>query len=1372
MRSRNRYGRRRHGLLAESLESRRLLTRAIDVDRDGDVDAYYQGTWFENVDGRGNLVAHQFTDRKGVSSEAADLDGDGDLDFITNEPAWYENLDGRGKSFAVHSFDGDPLPATRMKLFDVGGDGDLDVILFQGSDVVWYEQTPGAERFTHHTLDLNGVAGTLSDVTDADLDGDLDLLTFVAGTPDDQSNKVVLLTTEEDGSYRSTILAQDDPFWGQHFLGDGEFIDIDGDGFDDIVRKEFYDGIFYLLMRNGAESQLKFETPQYMVGVSGFFEVGYLLGFVDVDGDGDLDAVGESSFQPIVYVATLNAGKYTAFTAVATLDYPTTQNYSFDAVADLNGDGNLDVIAHEFNDELPVWFDGATGLVHINKLPAALQPGDANLDSYVDEADLILVAQAGKYQTAAGWSEGDWDGAPGGFFESPPTGDGLFNDSDLQQLLATGLYRAGSYTDVGLNRATGLTALGRRIHDTDVTFDYDSATGIVTLASSTPLTALLIRSASGMWTGQQTMPLDGPFDVASPSEIFRFDLAGFEAGNLGAILPPGMGWRQLMNDVKIDGARAAGGELGTVRLTCSNCGLDVDSLTNAIDQQINSREYDWDLDGRTDANDLRYLVQNVFQSSIGDANLDGIFNSSDLVQVLAAGEYEDTVENNSTWDRGDWNGDREFNTADLVFAFAYGHFADIPIPPVTPTSGPVEFSLHEVSEFCKCYVAVDTVADLDGDGDDDLLLFSFIEENVTWAENLNGEGLFGAPRLIGELAGIAVITADVDGDGDVDVIGATPSVGTGQIVWYENLGGGQFVPQAHMISTSDGAVVLSMGDVDQDGDFDLLAASGVFQQTGRIVWFENVSPQGTFVRRDVLSTHPASYGVQWADMDHDGDLDVFAGHSDNEFEWFENVDGRGQFVARPSTPSFATAVYRLADIDGDGDLDVLASGPATTSIRWYRNEGENFTEFAVPFETNDTVFSGALGDLDGDGDPDIVLQSKPAVWIENTDGLGAFTEVHSINPNVEMLGSVPVDVDRDGDLDLLTGEDWFENVDGQGTFIFGETIAQRSVDPRRLQAVDLDGDADLDILGGQWYVNRYGDAEFEARPVERWTDSFAGLTTNVTTTYAVDLDADGDEDLLVHSQSELFWRENENGEGYFGPAQKIYTSETYNRVEVAVAVDMDGDGDLDVVASFESHVSWFENLNGLGQFRVSDERFLDSLGTATLQLADLDGDQLDDLILSQGWHRQLPSGGFGPLQDFQVASSDALVYAFDLDGDQDLDILWGRAGEIKWIENLDGNATWGVPVRLVGTEAFSLSSLSAGDLDGDGDLEILFSDWGGQVGWFDHLDGQVAFGAMNLLIDADRAYSVLATDVDLDGDVDVLVGNEGGILHFENLRGR
>ena len=78
--------------------------------------------------------------------------------------------------------------------------------------------------------------------------------------------------------------------------------------------------------------------------------------------------------------------------------------------------------------------------------------------------------------------------------------------------------------------------------------------------------------------------------------------------------------------------------------------------------------------------DLDYWVHKARQTFFGDANLDGEFNSADLTTVFLAGEYEDAIEENSTWEEGDWNADRDFTSKDMVMAFLDGGYEQGPRP--------------------------------------------------------------------------------------------------------------------------------------------------------------------------------------------------------------------------------------------------------------------------------------------------------------------------------------------------------------------------------------------------------------------------------------------------------------------------------------------------------------------------------------------------------------------------------------------------------------------------------------------------------------------------------------------------------------------
>ena len=84
--------------------------------------------------------------------------------------------------------------------------------------------------------------------------------------------------------------------------------------------------------------------------------------------------------------------------------------------------------------------------------------------------------------------------------------------------------------------------------------------------------------------------------------------------------------------------------------------------------------YDHNRDGVVNHTDVEYLVFDILQTTLGDANLDGIFNSNDFIYVFQIGEYEDAIPNNSGWADGDWNCDREFTSEDIVAAFQLGGY--------------------------------------------------------------------------------------------------------------------------------------------------------------------------------------------------------------------------------------------------------------------------------------------------------------------------------------------------------------------------------------------------------------------------------------------------------------------------------------------------------------------------------------------------------------------------------------------------------------------------------------------------------------------------------------------------------------------------
>lgn len=85
-------------------------------------------------------------------------------------------------------------------------------------------------------------------------------------------------------------------------------------------------------------------------------------------------------------------------------------------------------------------------------------------------------------------------------------------------------------------------------------------------------------------------------------------------------------------------------------------------------------QFDLNRDGVVTTDDRLEWVHGIANTWLGDATLDGLFNSADLVHVLQVGQFEDAFASNSGWASGDWNGDRDFTSGDLVLAFQEGGY--------------------------------------------------------------------------------------------------------------------------------------------------------------------------------------------------------------------------------------------------------------------------------------------------------------------------------------------------------------------------------------------------------------------------------------------------------------------------------------------------------------------------------------------------------------------------------------------------------------------------------------------------------------------------------------------------------------------------
>ncbi len=108
---------------------------------------------------------------------------------------------------------------------------------------------------------------------------------------------------------------------------------------------------------------------------------------------------------------------------------------------------------------------------------------------------------------------------------------------------------------------------------------------------------------------------------------------------------------------------------------------DLSILTSAIKNGPAKNQYDVNFDLAVNFNDVLSWIKCSKGTCIGDANLDGVFDSGDLVQLFQSGLYENNAD--ATWMQGDWNGDCRFDSSDLLVAFQEGCY-EAASPPAQP----------------------------------------------------------------------------------------------------------------------------------------------------------------------------------------------------------------------------------------------------------------------------------------------------------------------------------------------------------------------------------------------------------------------------------------------------------------------------------------------------------------------------------------------------------------------------------------------------------------------------------------------------------------------------------------------------------------
>jgi hypothetical protein len=221
-------------------------------------------------------------------------------------------------------------------------------------------------------------------------------------------------------------------------------------------------------------------------------------------------------------------------------------------------------------------------------------------------------------------------------------------------------------------------------------------------------------------------------------------------------------------------------------------------------------------------------------------------------------------------------------------------------------------------------------ADVDGDGDVDLVVGSVGALDSLLLNDGTGRFVDAPGRLPQPGGGPATLRfADVDKDGDADLfLGyADYPISLFRVRLYLNDGTGRFTDASatHVPSGSMIALALATGDLDADGDLDLLVGCSGSGQRHRVLINDGSGrfSDETAVRLpDAMAT---SFSVALVDVDQDGDLDLFASTATSTLVLYLN-DGTGHFqLAKALVQVMITSIKHLvvADLDEDGDADLL-----------------------------------------------------------------------------------------------------------------------------------------------------------------------------------------------------------------------------------------------------------------------------------------------------------------------------------------------------------------------------------------------------------------------------------------------------------------
>jgi large repetitive protein len=698
--------------------------------------------------------------------------------------------------------------------------------------------------------------------------------------------------------------------------------------------------------------------------------------------------------------------------------------------------------------------------------------------------------------------------------------------------------------------------------------------------------------------------------------------------------------------------------------------------------------------------------------------------------------------------------------------------------------------------------------DVDGDGDVDAIVTNAklpggaVPYSYATLMLNAGDGIFGPPVVVREgFQAVMAVLADVNADGLADI--CLTDAGLGGVVILISTGGGSFAPEVvYPVGINPRSLVLA--DFDGDSDLDIAALNHESADVSTLLnrgdgSFEpeqRVDP-GAPIARGLSNMDDAYPGPFLAAGDLTGDGVVDLAVPGSQEVMILVGDGSGGFAASVlSAKVIGKRAYdiEIADLDGDGDADMAVAVRAqTATIEVLINKGGGFFDPSVGYEAlwdpdpNSRPVTVSVADVDDDGDPDIAVGYTDAagVTVLHNAGDGTFHRKSLYHAIEDSWTARFEDVNGDALPDLAVLTD-----------VPGRTGAHRSM----LRVL-------FNVGRGRLLEHEGTPAYLTAATVFPWKSP--------TSVLAADIDADGDEDLVVTNwTSDIPTSVNlmfNDGAGVFAPITPITLGPIgESGATHAAAADVNNDGILDLVVADNTHNNLFADGSvwilvgkGGGAFEAPFAIKLPGLVPEHIGTGDFDGDGDIDLAV---WAAEPITNRSFTLIDRMVvimlndgrggftidarhligtavwlwSSGTMAVGDFDQDGDLDLAATMGPEFSDAKLAVLinDGAGEFAMkPIIVIGYAPRSSITL---DYDGDGDLDLAVGHNVNNTSDKPYItllnnDGSANFVIERELFDVhlDSAGSLTTSDIDQDGDADLLMQTQPGVIvHLNDGTGK